>query len=345
MSIDYRNNQKINSINITTPFILILSKSKLATILISFLLSIIVGLNVFVDSRDRETYNELYNQINGYSYQEIFSGSDIGFSTIFKLASILNISFALLMAIVAYASIYLTVTAAIKSKTNLRIFFLLWSTHLLWLHNYTQIRVSLSISIFLYAIYCAKKYKILLLLIAVSIHFSVILPIIIYIVSEFKSKKINAAFIITTIILIIAININSDIVTALISPISNNAAEKINTYFLLKEEGAFTEQNLYALMPALQILITLYYLYRIKLYKSYRFELALSVAGPITFYSFNVLPVFAIRSYELFIPFFLLMLSKTRHSKLILTLIIFYAAIGLRGAFFGNPPIIPLITQ
>jgi hypothetical protein len=116
---------------------------------------------------------------------------------------------------------------------------------------------------------------------------------------------------------------------------------RLYNYIELFQQGEFTEQNLLGAMPILQLVITAYILARRCILPIYKFEIYLSFAGPILFYTLSFLPILAIRSYELFIPFFIIMASRKQYSSVCLYfLLTMYLIFGFKSSFFGSLPII-----
>lgn len=70
-------------------------------------------------------------------------------------------------------------------------------------------------------------------------------------------------------------------------------------------------------------------------------ELVLAIVGLISFYALSNTPVFAFRMMELFMPFYLVLISRLwDKNNVIKILALAYVVIGLRAIFFSIDPLI-----
>lgn len=209
-------------------------------------------------------------------------------------------------------------------------FVVLYCSYLLWLHDYVQIRVALALAFFLvgWFVFDNKLIKCLMMILACATHASILVLLTFFIAHRYLG---------TTKILIFSFLSMFFISGFLFS--GQTGLYKIDNYISLLRVGTFDKINMFAMMPMLQLVVILIIIsfkrYR-KLY-FHRVEFAASVQSVIFFYFFLKVPVFAYRFSELFLVFFIIVLSEFASKNNIAKLIYFlFFILGLKTSFWGE---------
>jgi hypothetical protein len=118
----------------------------------------------------------------------------------------------------------------------------------------------------------------------------------------------------------------------------------INYQDLASTTGQFSTINLLSLMPIVQILGIGCALFHFRsLSGTAREEIALSVVGVISFYALSFVPVLAFRTFELFMPFFVILLSRLSQRSIVAWgIMVLWAILGIRASFLTADSVVIL---
>lgn len=278
---------------------------------------------------DGENYEMMFTSLIGESWSDALTiRADPLYSLLSKLAQALGLSFAGFVFVVA------TITIAIKQKAlraatpDAVALFALYMSYVFWLHEYTQIRVAMALAFAMYGIYVAKSTRIVWFVAGVLIHASVGLVAAGYYGLRHPRLGVAAAAL-AVLVFVVAVQYFS------FDPFS---IERIGVYASLVDRDIFSEINLLATMPILQGCILLCCLGLAEPLKSTgRMEFIFSCVGLASFYAFSFLPPIAFRFYELFLPFFLILLARVwKRTPALIFLTALYFLSGLKTTFVGT---------
>lgn len=284
-------------------------------------------------SADIRNYELLYNASAVSDWQTILQGGDFGYYGTSKLAASLGCSFEFFAFLLAATTCSLLFVVASRLDTNRIILVAIYGSYLFWLHEYTQIRISVAIAVGLCGIYVAKTaVRWPLFILAVLFHNSFILVIFAYVVIKIRRADLIVAMAAVGLFL-------------LFGPLGEGLVQRITAYQdLASTTGQFTSINLFSLMPLVQIAgigcaaITFRQLPLIA-----KEETVLASFGVAAYYLFASLPVLAFRTFEIFMPFFVILLSRIwKISRISRVVVLLWILLGLRSAFFAADSIIIL---
>ena len=303
------------------------------------LLSLLIGLNLLGDSLDRRAYLWQYQKTEDQGFLELISGLDPLYYVSLKLAWLGGIPFEWITIAIALASLWAIHAAVSQLTISHGAFYALWASHVLWLHNYTQIRIGLALALVILAIYRLERGKWWVFGIAVGVHAAVVIPIGVWLAAKLPPRVLAVAAAVAAAVMFQLITDFEGLFNTLTTVVPD-IAQRALLYVDLRDFDIFSEQNLLALMPMLQSAMGLYILTRTRQLDA---TALLGLVGPVFFYGFSFLPVLAIRTYEMFIPFFLIYLAlHVQRSPLLIGLATIYGLIGLRQIFFSSSPVISL---
>jgi len=303
------------------------------------LLSLLIGLNLLGDSLDRRAYLWQYQKTEDQGFLELISGLDPLYYVSLKLAWLGGIPFEWITIAIALASLWAIHAAVSQLTISHGAFYALWASHVLWLHNYTQIRIGLALALVILAIYRLERGKWWVFGIAVGVHAAVVIPIGVWLAAKLPPRVLAVAAAVAAAVMFQLITDFEGVFNTLTTVVPD-IAQRALLYVDLRDFDIFSEQNLLALMPMLQSAMGLYILTRTRQLDA---TALLGLVGPVFFYGFSFLPVLAIRTYEMFIPFFLIYLAlHVQRSPLLIGLATIYGLIGLRQIFFSASPVISL---
>ncbi|HEJ9266837.1 TPA: EpsG family protein [Klebsiella oxytoca] len=293
------------------------------------LLVFIVGIKDAHVWMDYPTYIRYFDMSASSSIKEIIlSGKDPFFQLLNKPFTVINNGFAYFLFSIAALTLLIKIRALKSSTDNFLVLLILYSSFLLCLHDYIQIRVSLAIAICAWAIYVSNNIKksLFLFLIAALIHLSVAIVIIFYLLYLYCSRRILVLAIISSFLLPFIV----------FSGIIPNA--RIDTYIALAaNKDQYYEINIFATQPILQAIsiLIIYFSKSLAKYK-WSFEFCISLAGVFIFYSFYKVPVFSFRLFELTMFFNIILLSRCfKRSVFIQCVCLLYILVGLKNMFYG----------
>ncbi len=270
--------------------------------------------NYFINAQANSVSNIFYNIQDPFFVLTIkpFTLQTNGFSNFLLLCAIITLS--------------IKFFAISKATKNIYVFTLLYSSYLLCLHEYIQIRIALSLAIFCLGAYVASNkpsLRIIIFFIAILFHLSVIVPILVFFSVNSRLIGFKKFFMFSPIILAVP--------TLIFSGILN--INRVNSYILLQSQGVGDQINIFSTLPFIQ-LCCLAFIFLNKKTKEhvFTFEYAMSFCGVAIFYSMLSIPVLALRYFEICNLFFLILLSKVyRKSLFFFACISVYLIIGIKN--------------
>ena len=299
-----------------------------AVLLLVILASATTSLKPIGVSPDAENYRNTFEWAVRADWGELLSGNDPLFHAASKFFWQVGIEFTGFMFVVALVTCAAKVAVVRALDTERTVLLVLYFSYLFWLHEYTQVRLALGISLAMLAIYKKSRFSWLLFALAASLHISTVLIIALHLAVRHRKVALAAAG------------------AVLALPMLSGSAEellvgvvaRVTIYFDLLDAGEFTEINIFSLMPLLQsaiLLVSIRHLRKIQAHGSEEFVFA--CCGAAAFYLLSSVPVLAFRIYELFIPFFVIFISRVwRHAIWVRVLCLLYFLLGLRTTFFGD---------
>lgn len=225
----------------------------------------------------------------------------------------------------AFVTLFFKFFAISRADTNVVVFIILYSSYLLCLHEYIQIRIALALGILLYSVYWIKRplVQYAMMIIALLFHFSVIVPVLVYVVVNRGVKGFKFIYLFSPLLIFFPLLFKSGFFDI----------NRINSYLALQGQGVGVDINIFSTLPFIQ-LCTLIFIFLSKKYKYsvYTYEYIISFLGVFIFYSFLSIPVLALRYFEVCNVFFLIILAKNYNkSYFFITVIIIYLVIGIKN--------------
>lgn len=288
---------------------------------------VVSGLKPIGISADIRNYELLYNASAINSWKTIFSEGDFGYFALAKFAASIGWSFDVFAFAIAAITCILLFIVAKRLDTNRPVLVAAYASYLFWLHEYTQIRIAAAMAIGLFAIYVARpSVKWPLLVLAVLLHNSFVLLIGAYMLVRVRRIDVLVGLVILSLILFLG-------------PLSASLGaliQRVVNYRDLASTGQFTSINLFSLMPLVQIAGVGCAVWHFRqLTPNAREETVFSAAGVVAFYAMSSVPVLAFRTFELFMPFFVILLSRLwRISIISRCVVLIWILLGLRSSFF-----------
>lgn len=293
--------------------------------------SLIAGLKLAGPAPDYRNYQSQYliDSISPLSF--IWQASDPLYHTISHFSAVIGLRFETFVALLATFTCALKAISLSRTDGNRIVLLVLYGSYLFWLHDYVQIRIALALAIGLYGIYSKTKFRYLFFLIAALIHSSFVMIIVAYILIFVGTRRPVVAAIAGLIFA--AVLFSQDIFT--------QTLQRVNEYQDLTAQGKFNEINIFSLMPIVMLASLAVALLNFRRLEGRYQELIFAAIGLVSFYALSGTPVFAFRMMELFMPFYLVLMSRLwPSSNLIKILAVIYAVIGLRAVFFSMDPLI-----
>lgn len=293
--------------------------------------SLIAGFKLAGPAPDYRNYQSQYliDSISPLSF--IWQGSDPLYHTISHFAAVIGLRFETFVALLAVCTCTLKAISLSRTDGNRLLLLAIYSSYLFWLHDYVQIRIALALSIGLYGVYTKTKFRYLFFLIAALIHSSFVIIIVAYILIFVGTRRPVIAVIAG--LLFAAVLFSQDIFT--------QSLQRVNEYQDLTAQGKFNEINIFSLMPIVMLASLAVAVLNFRNLEGRYQELIFAAIGLVSFYALSGTPVFAFRMMELFMPFYLVLMSRLwPSSNIIKILAVIYAIIGLRAVFFSMDPLI-----
>ncbi|WP_447878567.1 EpsG family protein [Serratia fonticola] len=299
-------------------------------------LSYVVGFknkDIWIDFPTYQTYFDFakYNKVS-----EIFGlGGDPLFILSMKIFSGIDDGFNIFIFTCAFITLTLKITALRNSTNNFFILIALYCSYLLCLHDYIQIRISLSLALVAFGIYCCSSRRMMYCFFALAffMHLSSIFIILSYLFYQwFGYRKF-----------ILSIFLSFFLPSLIFSGLINNS--RLNTYIeLAANKDQYFQINIFSSQPILQIIGLLFIFCSTSLKTNVRsYEYGIALLGVFLFYVLSAVPVLSFRFFELSMFFYIILLSRLFTKSLVLKLICFlYIVVGLKNMFYGDAA---LLTQ
>ncbi len=252
--------------------------------------------------------------------------------------SFLNTGFETFLIVCGFVTLFLKIYSISNATKNISIFLILYTSYLLCLHDYIQIRIALALAVLCYSIYSLNngKVKFIFFVIAIFIHFSVIVPIALYYAVTTKWLGYKKLFLFSPFVIIVPMLLTSGVINI----------PRVNAYLTLQSEGIGVDINMFSILPFIQLLTVIYIFINKKLRENvYSLEYVISYIGIIIFYSTLSIPALALRYFEISNLFYIIMLSKLiKKSYFFILFFIVYILIGIKnyGMLLGFS--VPLIS-
>lgn len=292
----------------------------------------LAGTQPFGFSVDRRNYEILYNISAVEPWRDILTSGDAGYFGLSKIFAGLGLSFDL-FAFCLSAMTCLILAATVRNiKTQKWVLYAVYGSYLFWLHEYTQIRVAMGLAFFLYAVYAATPWRWLCFVPAILFHNSLIM-----IVAIFIGLRINGIFYRVAIAAVAAFLLFGPFSTFFTSLIG-----RILTYQDLSQTAQFSQINLFSLMPICQaVYLVCAAFWFTRFTDTERTEWIISCVGIACFYLLSPIPVLAFRTYEMMMPFFVILSSRMWDRSILFKIaIIPYVLLGLRSSFFSTDSLV-----
>ncbi|WP_411841693.1 EpsG family protein [Raoultella terrigena] len=297
--------------------------------LVPFLTYVVGDKNIY-QWNDYFTYLNYYNFATDNEISNVFKqGMDPLFIILMKPFTGIQDGFSIFVIVCAYFTLTLKISALRNSTDNFFILFILYSSYLLCLHDYVQIRISLALALMAFGIYTAdsRGSKFFLFLLAIFIHLTSVFIVITYIAYHFLGFR---KFIILTFFSVLFPSLLS-------MGIISNA--RLSTYVeLASNKEKYYQINIFSSQPILQIIgiIAISIDHKTRAYvKSYEF--CMSVLGVLLFYAFSAVPVLSFRLFELTMFFYTILLSRCfKKSVVVMAISLLYVLVGLKNMFYGE---------
>lgn len=211
-----------------------------------------------------------------------------------------------------------------KATEGFFLFIILYSSYLLCLHDYIQIRIALALSIFCFALYiCNRRLKFFLFIVSVFVHLSLVVPLMIYYLLRMKKVGYEKIFWSGPIIVVFSLLIQRGAFFI----------ARVEQYLELQKQGVGVDINMYSVLPFFQ-LATVFLVFFNKKYASYKytFEYVMAYVGVIIFYSTLSIPAVALRYFEISNFFFIILLSRLFYKSYLFVIIFFmYIVVGVKN--------------
>lgn len=286
----------------------LISREKIIVVILFFLLLplilYLVGVKEPTHWVDYQVYYGYYFLSAKYTstLDIISSMQDPLFVLLNKPFTEVNDGFFYFLLIVCFITITLKFSAFLKATNNYLIFFILYCCYFICIHDYIQIRISLSLAIMVFAIYRVnfKWLKYPLLIVAMLVHLSSSVVLIAYLYSLITKNKpryfLGFLCVLTFLVVLMKLGLIG--------------GERVQNYAeMASQKIKYESLNIFGALPALQLMGLFYLLYKEK-YKAINFEYYISLLGVFVFYSMNSIPVVASRTFDISLLFYIIIVSK-----------------------------------
>lgn len=246
---------------------------------------------------DYSVYSWYYEQAKNNTVIDIIKNIQDPLFTLFnKIFVEFGFDFSSFCLILAFYTLYLKFIGLRRSTSNFYILLFLYSSLILCLQDYTQVRVAFALSVLIFALYFIKNLiiKIILILASIFLHASVaivILPFVFNIYFNKNTKMMYFYFILLSSFFYGSLKLLSE-------------WSRFNQYL-----DNYTYYNIFASIPLLQSL-TLIYLLCIYKKQAICFEYYVTLSGVSAYYFLFLTPAAATRYMEVCSVFFIIILSK-----------------------------------
>lgn len=290
--------------------------------------ALVAGFNLFGSSQDVANYAIVFEWASEAEWDELLGGNDPGYLVVSRLASELGLTFPMFAFTVVMTACSCKFAVLSRLETRHAVLLALYFSYLFWLHEYTQLRVAVSLGLVMLAIYRPTRAAWILFLCAALFHASTAALIIIYFLLQ--RPRI--------LLILLAITVPVLAFSTLADTLIQQLALRVAHYIYQRDAGVNDKINMFSLMPITQGAILLAVIPHLRsLPPTARLEAVFSFTGLLAFYGLSFIPILAFRIYELFIPFFLILTSRVwERSQAIQILSLIYGLLGLRLSFLGS---------
>ena len=293
--------------------------------------SLIAGLKLAGPAPDYRNYEAQYLIDSVSPFAFIWQASDPLYHSVSRIAALLGARFELFVILLATCTCAFKATALSRTDGNRLVLLFMYGSYLFWLHDYVQIRIALALAFGLFGIYTETRFRYLFLLIATLIHSSFLLIVVAYILIFVGTKRPVIA--VAAGVAFTALLLTQDVFGQIL--------RRVNEYQDLTTQGRFNEINIFSLMPIVMLASLTVALFDLRRLGGRYQEVILTGIGLASFYAFSGTPVFAFRTMELFMPFYLVLMSRLWVSNNFIKVLSFaYIVVGLRAVFFSVDPLI-----
>lgn len=314
-------------------------KSILLILYIAPILAFLVGIKDQNIWPDYEVYLNYYKTSSINTIHDIFFNIQDPFYVILnKPFSGMDNGFEAFLLTCSFITISLKILALKKSTDNFPILLILYISYLLCLHDYIQIRIALSISLMLFAVYCVEKnlIKYAIFSIGCLIHLSAGIIVIVYVFDMFFKRK-RVYFFLFVIIAIIFTQLIS------LGILGGHRAELYAE--LARNKISYYDMNVFTTIPILQSIGLVYMFYKYKA-EALNFEYYISLFGVIVFYLLSSIPVIASRTFDITLVFYIILLSRYfRKDNILKTIAILLFLVEVKKLFYSESALLRYYTK
>jgi len=265
---------------------------------------------------DIDNYRRLYEMNDNFV--------DVGFNLLMFPFQFTGMPFEIFLFSVGIFNLILVYKITKRLDVNFGIVFFIFLLHIIIVRDFAQLRVGLAINIALYAYFCSKRWKYLIYVLAISVHLTVVILIVILTAYKiFEKRRMALSFLAITLLIWPIISLNL-IILAVIDP-------RIELYMSWQRQGYGESVHTYV-QPLFVIFLLLIYLLQnsknlisLKLTKIDIFIFSL-LHALVIFVSFSQYAIFAYRLTNVAIslyPFFIASIMKNCNSSITYRLCVF----------------------
>lgn len=293
--------------------------------------TLVAGFKVLGLSADYLNYESQYVSDAITPWTFVWQDNDPIYHSLGKFFATFGFPFSTFVIFLAAATCSIKGVALFHAKCNRLVLLALYASYLFWLHDYVQIRIALALALGLYGIYVETRLRYVLFGLAALVHMSFAIVVAAYIGIVLGARRPIWAMVIGAVCAVVAVTQN----------FLQSAIQRVVEYQNLTTQGQFSDINVFSLMPIVMSLTVLLGLFHLKeMLRDERRELYLSILGIGAFYGLSSTPVFAFRTMELFMPFYLVFVARLYDRSFIAkVLVLAYIVVGLRVSLFSDDPL------
>jgi hypothetical protein len=239
------------------------------------------------------------------AYQTPFGGFILepGINLINLIFQYLGFSFQATMTFIGLVSLYAIIVQARYFSVSVGILAFFYFIHLFIVRDYAQLRVGLGIALFLIAICKEGKFKIFLILVSLTMHFTILFLLFIYLSANIfersrKQVKFLIFIIFTAVLFLISKGLGS---LAFIDP-------RIEIYLSWNEIGYGASVHSFSQL-FFAVFVTMVAFWNYKLYGEYPFIIWTPLFAVVTFIAFREQAIFAFRLTHIALAFYPIILG------------------------------------
>lgn len=293
--------------------------------------SLVAGYKLLGLSADYLNYEAQYVSDAITPWRFVLEDNDPIYHSLGKLSATLGFPFSTFVLFLAAATCSIKGAALFHTQSNRIVLLALYASYLFWLHDYVQIRIALALALGLYGFYVDTRLRYVLFGLAALVHMSFAIVVAAYIAIVLGTRRPVWAVVIGAVSAVLVVTQN----------FLQSAIQRVKEYQNLTAQGQFSDINVFSLMPIIMSLSVLIGLLHFKeTPRDQRQELYLSILGIVAFYGLSSTPVFAFRTMELFMPFYLIFTARLfDRSHIAKVLVLAYIIVGLRVSLFSDDPL------